>query len=84
MADPDFIAIPTCALARIIIFWYALRVHIVLSIIQLNVVSVQALKGYYTKESCPLFLTPSGFETLRADNGRVMDSFRLHTDSILK
>ncbi|KAF7798762.1 hypothetical protein EIP86_009987 [Pleurotus ostreatoroseus] len=42
-----------------------------------------ALKGYYTKESCPLFLTPSGFETLRADNGRVMDSFRLHTDSIL-
>ncbi|KAJ3558112.1 hypothetical protein NM688_g1112 [Phlebia brevispora] len=41
------------------------------------------LLGHYTKQSCPLFLTRRGYEKLREDNGRIMDSFRLHTDSIV-
>lgn len=42
------------------------------------------LLGHYTPESCPEYLTRKGFETLRADDGKVLDAFRLHTDSIVK
>ncbi|KAF9220624.1 hypothetical protein BS17DRAFT_759265 [Gyrodon lividus] len=42
-----------------------------------------ALTGHYTPSSCPEYLTRSGFEALKADNGRATDAFRLHTDSIV-
>ncbi|EIW83356.1 hypothetical protein CONPUDRAFT_136405 [Coniophora puteana RWD-64-598 SS2] len=42
-----------------------------------------ALTGHYTRTSCPAYLTPSGYETLRANKGEAMDAFRLHTDSII-
>jgi betaine lipid synthase len=42
------------------------------------------LLGHYTPESCPLYLTRRGYDTLRADNAEVMNTFRLHTDSIVK
>ncbi|KAJ7188360.1 hypothetical protein C8R46DRAFT_1157429 [Mycena filopes] len=42
-----------------------------------------ALLGHYTPESCPRYLTRTGFDALKADNGRVLDAFRLHTDSIV-
>ncbi|KAI0338707.1 hypothetical protein BDW22DRAFT_1415383 [Trametopsis cervina] len=41
------------------------------------------LLGRYTHESCPLFLTRDGFARLKADDGAILDSFRLHTDSIV-
>ncbi|KAF9233272.1 hypothetical protein BU15DRAFT_90430 [Melanogaster broomeanus] len=42
-----------------------------------------ALTGHYTPSSCPAYLTRSGFETLKANNGKATDAFRLHTDSIV-
>ncbi|KAJ7783043.1 hypothetical protein B0H16DRAFT_1658444 [Mycena metata] len=42
-----------------------------------------ALLGHYTPESCPQYLTRPGFEALKANNGQVLDAFRLHTDSIV-
>ncbi|KAN0060609.1 hypothetical protein ACQY0O_007267 [Thecaphora frezii] len=42
------------------------------------------LQGKYTRESCPLYLKPEGFRTLKEqalENG--LDSYRLHTDSIV-
>ncbi|KAJ6499386.1 hypothetical protein C8R45DRAFT_114363 [Mycena sanguinolenta] len=42
-----------------------------------------ALLGHYTPESCPEYLTRAGFEALKANNGQVLDAFRLHTDSIV-
>ncbi|KAJ7647411.1 hypothetical protein FB45DRAFT_893372 [Roridomyces roridus] len=41
------------------------------------------LRGHYTPESCPQYLTRAGFDKLKADNGKVLDAFRLHTDSIV-
>ncbi|PPR00108.1 hypothetical protein CVT24_008964 [Panaeolus cyanescens] len=41
------------------------------------------LLGHYTPTSCPDYLTQRGFDILRADDGKVMDAFRLHTDSII-
>ncbi|KAJ3925991.1 MAG: hypothetical protein NXY57DRAFT_1030425 [Lentinula lateritia] len=40
------------------------------------------LLGHYTPTSCPLYLTHSGFKTLKANEGSAANSFRLHTDSI--
>ncbi|KAJ6586838.1 hypothetical protein DFH09DRAFT_1245371 [Mycena vulgaris] len=42
-----------------------------------------ALLGHYTHTSCPEYLTRSGFDKLNANNGQVLDTFRLHTDSIV-
>ncbi|KAK8849633.1 hypothetical protein IAR55_004968 [Kwoniella newhampshirensis] len=39
------------------------------------------LNGRYTRASCPAYLKPEGFKTLKA--GRGTDSFKLHTDTIL-
>ncbi|KAM0746256.1 hypothetical protein T439DRAFT_360574 [Meredithblackwellia eburnea MCA 4105] len=41
------------------------------------------LEAKYTKSSCPLYLTREGFERLKKDNGALVNSFRLHTDSII-
>lgn len=41
------------------------------------------LMGNYTKESCPLYLKREAFEQLKANNAAALDSFRLHTDSIV-
>jgi betaine lipid synthase len=43
----------------------------------------QCLLGKYTRESCPDYLTRRGFEILK-NNEKAMDSFRIHTDSILQ
>ncbi|KAJ3797189.1 hypothetical protein GGU11DRAFT_684206 [Lentinula aff. detonsa] len=40
------------------------------------------LLGHYTHASCPAYLTPSGFESLKSNEGNALNSFRLHTDSI--
>lgn len=40
------------------------------------------LLGHYTSSSCPEYLTRSGFQALKANNGKATDAFRLHTDSI--
>jgi len=40
------------------------------------------LLGHYTADSCPLYLSPDGFAALKANDGALMDAFRLHTDSI--
>jgi hypothetical protein len=45
---------------------------------------LQCLLGHYTPESCPLYLTPAGFSKLQEGHGELLDSFRLHTDSIIK
>lgn len=42
-----------------------------------------ALLGHYTPNSCPAYLTRAGFDVLQANDGKVMDSFRLHTESIV-
>ncbi|EGN99748.1 hypothetical protein SERLA73DRAFT_121865 [Serpula lacrymans var. lacrymans S7.3] len=42
-----------------------------------------ALLGHYTRSSCPEYLTQSGFDALKSDNGKAMEAFRLHTDSIV-
>ncbi|ORX37775.1 hypothetical protein BD324DRAFT_641879 [Kockovaella imperatae] len=39
------------------------------------------LNGRYTRASCPAYLKPEGFSTLKAD--KVNNSFKLHTDTIL-
>lgn len=41
------------------------------------------LKQRYTHRSRPLYLTPAGFETLKANGAALLDNFRLHTDSII-
>lgn len=41
------------------------------------------LKGDYTRESCPLYLKPEGFKKLQQDAAKLLDCFRLHTDSIV-
>ncbi|KAK4700778.1 betaine lipid synthase, partial [Phenoliferia sp. Uapishka_3] len=41
------------------------------------------LEAKYTHASCPLYLTRDAFELLKADSGKQLDSFRLHTDSII-
>ncbi|KAE9411149.1 S-adenosyl-L-methionine-dependent methyltransferase [Gymnopus androsaceus JB14] len=40
------------------------------------------LLGHYTHASCPAYLTRPGFEALKANKGKTLDAFRLHTDSI--
>ncbi|KAJ7144971.1 hypothetical protein C8R43DRAFT_561171 [Mycena crocata] len=42
-----------------------------------------ALLGHYTHESCPAYLTQTGFERLRANSSKALDAFCLHTDSFL-
>lgn len=37
----------------------------------------------YSKQCHPLYLSQEGYEALRADDGQLMDSFRLHTDTLL-
>ncbi len=41
------------------------------------------LRHKYTKSSCPLYLKPEGFKKLKAESGKLLDSFRLHTNSIV-
>jgi hypothetical protein len=41
------------------------------------------LMGNYSKESCPLYLKQASFKLLKEDACRRLDSFRLHTDSIV-
>jgi len=41
------------------------------------------LLGHYTPESCPSYLTQAGFDTLKSNQSEALDSFRLHTDSIV-
>ncbi|KAJ7684396.1 hypothetical protein DFH06DRAFT_1155529 [Mycena polygramma] len=48
-----------------------------------NYFYLMALLGNYTSQSCPEYLTRSGFERLKANNGEAMESFRLHTKSVL-
>ncbi|KAF7353837.1 S-adenosyl-L-methionine-dependent methyltransferase [Mycena venus] len=38
-----------------------------------------ALMGHYSPRCCPEYLTRSGFDRLKANNGEAMDAFRLHT-----
>jgi len=42
------------------------------------------LLGHYTPSSCPAYLTRAGFESLKADDAKIMDAFRLHTNSIVE
>jgi betaine lipid synthase len=42
------------------------------------------LQQRYTTECSPLYLTRSGFEALKEANGKVLNGFRLHTDSVVK
>ncbi|THH30331.1 hypothetical protein EUX98_g3843 [Antrodiella citrinella] len=41
------------------------------------------LLGKYTHSSCPAYLTREGFNSLREDECKALDAFRLHTDSII-
>nr|GAT57621.1 predicted protein [Mycena chlorophos] len=41
------------------------------------------LLGHYTRESCPTYLTPKGFDALKSEDATALDAFRLHTDSIV-
>lgn len=41
------------------------------------------LEQKYTKSSCPLYLTRDGFEFLKKNEGEAMNTFRLHTESII-
>lgn len=41
------------------------------------------LQRKYSPTCCPLYLTREGYETLRSGNGKVVDSIRIHTDSII-
>ena len=43
----------------------------------------QTLLGHYTDASCPLYLTPKGFESLKSDDS-ALNAFRLHTNSLVK
>ncbi len=40
--------------------------------------------GCYTPESCPDYLTLRGFETLNANDGELLNSISLHTDTIVE
>lgn len=42
------------------------------------------LNGKYTPESCPLYLTKSGYDELRKDSNNAVSTFRLHTSTIMK
>ncbi|KAJ7042017.1 hypothetical protein C8F04DRAFT_1078032 [Mycena alexandri] len=42
-----------------------------------------ALLGHYTHQSCPAYLTRSGFDKLKANSSQAINVFRLHTDSVL-
>ena len=46
-------------------------------------IAFQTLLGHYTDASCPLYLTPMGFESLKNDES-ALDAFRLHTNSLVK
>ena len=41
------------------------------------------LMGNYSRESCPLYLKEDSFNKLKANGAAALDSFRLHTDSIV-
>ena len=41
------------------------------------------LMGNYSHESCPLYLKEDAFNALKANHAQALDSFRLHTDSIV-
>ncbi|KAK4048434.1 hypothetical protein OIV83_004780 [Microbotryomycetes sp. JL201] len=41
------------------------------------------LEQKYTRESCPLYLKKEAFEFLKQNGAAALDSFRLHTDSII-
>ncbi|KOS14515.1 hypothetical protein Malapachy_1139 [Malassezia pachydermatis] len=41
------------------------------------------LMGNYSHESCPLYLKEDAFNALKANDGKALDSFRLHTDAIV-
>lgn len=41
------------------------------------------LMGNYSRESCPLYLKEDAFHALKANHAQALDSFRLHTDSIV-
>lgn len=41
------------------------------------------LQRRFSKDCSPLYLTREGYAALRADDGKLMDSIRLHTDTIL-
>lgn len=41
------------------------------------------LQRKYSPTCCPLYLTREGYDTLRSGNGKVVDSIRIHTDSII-
>jgi len=44
---------------------------------------LQCLNGRYTRSSCPLYLTPEGFNALKSRSGAKTQNIRLHTDTIL-
>ena len=44
----------------------------------------QTLFGHYTPTSCPAYLTRAGFDALKANDAKIMNAFRLHTDSIVE
>lgn len=48
----------------------------------LTCLCTQMFSGRYNQTSCPSYLTEQGFETLRADDGKRMDSIRIHTDTL--
>ncbi|KAF5343351.1 hypothetical protein D9758_014171 [Tetrapyrgos nigripes] len=39
-------------------------------------------RGQYSPSCCPEYLTLAGFCSLKANNGKLLDNFRIHTDSI--
>ncbi|CAD6983485.1 unnamed protein product [Tilletia controversa] len=41
------------------------------------------LQHKYTKDSCPLYLKKEAFQKLKKDAAQALESFRLHTDSIV-
>ncbi|KAI5479438.1 betaine lipid synthase [Pseudohyphozyma bogoriensis] len=41
------------------------------------------LEQKFTRNSCPLYLTREAFEFLKKNNGKALDCFRLHTDSVV-
>lgn len=51
--------------------------------VNLILLAFKCLLGHYTPDSCPDYLTKRGFEALKANDGELLDAFRLHTDSIV-
>ena len=41
------------------------------------------LEGSYSRESCPLYLKKEAYKKLKQDSARLLDVFRLHTNSIV-